>query len=193
MGPGSRPGPDRGVTMADTTALFVQASRQALAKWIERVDRCLATLAPKQIWWRGQDNSNAIGNLLLHLAGNVRQWIVSGVGGVPDVRDRDAEFACREPLAASELRARLAAAVRDADAVLARLTEADLHQTRRIQVYDMTVLEAVHHVTEHFALHCGQILYATKLLTGGDLGFYKHLQKQPPGAAPPPADPAGQP
>ena len=115
---------------------------------------------------------------MLHLSGNVRQWIVSGVGGAPDTRNRDAEFAQREPLAAGELLERLRAAVRDADEVLARLQEADLTASRRIQVYDVTVLEAIHHVTEHFALHSGQILYATKLLTGEDLGFYRHLQTQ---------------
>ena len=73
---------------------------------------------------------------------------------------------------------RLGATVRDADEVLARLKEEELTASRHIQVYDVTVLEAIHHVTEHFALHSGQILYATKLLTGEDLGFYRRLGKQ---------------
>lgn len=164
--------------MTEVTPMFLAASRQTLSKWCERVDKCLGQLTPEQIWWRGQENSNAIGNLVLHLCGNVRQWIVSGVGKSPDTRDRDAEFACRDPLPAAELSARLAAVVREADEVLSRLTEEDLRGRRHIQVYDVTVLEAVHHVTEHFAMHAGQILYATKLLTGADLAFYRHLQKQ---------------
>lgn len=164
--------------MTEVTPMFLAASRQTLSKWRERVDKCLAQLTPEQIWWRGQENSNAIGNLVLHLCGNVRQWIVAGVGAAPDTRDRDAEFACRDPLPAAELSARLAAVVREADQVLSRLTEEDLQGRRHIQVYDVTVLEAVHHVTEHFAMHAGQILYATKLLTGADMGFYRRLQKQ---------------
>ena len=161
--------------MSEVSALFVEASRKTFAAWLPRVEKCLGQLTPEQIWWRGQDNANAVGNLVLHLCGNVRQWIVAGAGGAPDTRNRDAEFAQREPLAAAELLERLRTTVRDADEVLARLAEAELTTRRRIQTYDVTVLEAVHHVTEHFALHSGQILYATKLLTGEDLGFYRHL------------------
>ncbi|HYM10009.1 MAG TPA: DinB family protein [Bryobacterales bacterium] len=160
---------------ADITQQFLASSRQTFATWLARIEKCVDQLTPEQIWWRGADNSNAVGNLMLHLAGNVRQWIVSGVGDTADMRNRDAEFAQREALPANDLRERLRAAVRDADAVLGRLTTDDLTQPRRIQNYDVTVLEAIHHVTEHFALHAGQILYATKLLTGADLGFYRHL------------------
>ena len=164
--------------MSEVSAIFLDASRKTLSTWLGRVEKCLGQLTPEQIWWRGQDNSNAIGNLVLHLCGNVRQWIVAGVGGAPDTRNRDAEFAQREPLAAAELLERLGATVRDADEVLARLKEEELTASRHIQVYDVTVFEAIHHVTEHFAMHSGQILYATKLLTGEDLGFYRHLRKQ---------------
>lgn len=163
--------------MSEISGMFLKAARHTLAQWQERIEKCLAQLTQEQIWWRVHESDNSIGNLVLHLSGNVRQWIVAGVGGVPDTRDRDAEFARREPLAVEELRERLATAVQDADAVLARLTAEDLKGRRRIQVYDVTVLEAVHHVAEHFTLHAGQILYATKLLTGADLGFYQHLNK----------------
>jgi uncharacterized damage-inducible protein DinB len=158
--------------------LFVEACRTTLATWHGRIEKCLDQLTPEQIWWRQHDTNNAIGNLVLHLAGNVRQWIVAGVGGAADTRDRDFEFDCRENLAVAEIRERLATAVREADAVMARLSEQDLLGRRHIQVYDVTVLEALHHVTEHFAMHAGQILYATKLLTGADLGFYSFLRKE---------------
>ena len=164
--------------MNNISGMFLDASRKTFSTWLGRVEKCLDQLTPEQIWWRGQDNSNAIGNLVLHLSGNLRQWIVAGVGGAPDMRNRDAEFAQREPLETTELRERLRAAVRDADEVLARLKTAELTGRRRIQVYDVTVLEAIHHVVEHFAMHSGQILYATKLLTGADLGFYRHLQSR---------------
>ncbi len=171
--------------MAEVGRMFVSASRETLAKWLGRIETCLGQLTTEQIWWRGQDNSNAIGNLVLHVAGNMRQWIISGVGGAPDTRDRAAEFACREPLDAAELLARLKVAVAEADAVLARLSDEDLRARRQIQAhYDVSVLEAIHHVTEHFSLHAGQIVYATKLLTGKDLAFYRYLQQRQP--APPP-------
>jgi uncharacterized damage-inducible protein DinB len=163
--------------MNDLTAQFVEACRKTLATWHGRIEKSLDQLTAEQIWWRQHESNNAVGNLVLHLAGNVRQWIVAGVGGAADTRDRDFEFACRGPLPATELKEKLAAALRDADAVLARLSAEDLRGRRKIQVYEVSVLEAVHHVTEHFAMHAGQILYATKLLTGADLGFYRHLQK----------------
>ena len=81
--------------MSEISAIFLDASRKTLSTWLGRVEKCLGQLTPEQIWWRGQDNSNAIGNLVLHLCGNVRQWIVAGVGGAPDTRNRDAEFAQR--------------------------------------------------------------------------------------------------
>jgi uncharacterized damage-inducible protein DinB len=164
--------------VSEVSSLFVKACRETLGTWHGRIEKCLDQLTPEQLWWRGHDSNNAIGNLVLHLSGNVRQWIVAGVGGAADIRQRDAEFDCREPLPVAEIREKLAATVREADAVMARLTEEDLQGRRKIQVYDVTVLEAVQHVAEHFAMHAGQILYATKLLTGTDLGFYSFLKKK---------------
>ena len=157
---------------------FLTANRQTLARWHERIQKCLDRLTPDQIWWRPGDQANAVGNLVLHLCGNVRQWIIAGAGGVPDTRDRDSEFNQRDPLPTAELRSKLAAAVAEADLVLARLGEADLLEQRHIQVYDVTVLQAVHDSVQHFALHAGQILYVTKMVTGQDLGFYRHLSKK---------------
>lgn len=161
--------------------VFLASSRQTLTRWSGRIDTCLQQLTLEQIWWRQGENSNAVGNLVLHLCGNVRQWIICGAGGAADARNRDAEFAQREAISVAELRERLAATVAEADGVLARLTEDELRAQRHIQVYDITVLEAVHDSVAHFALHAGQILYATKLLTGADLGFYKHLSGTPKG------------
>ncbi len=165
--------------MSDASALFLDASRKTLATWLERIDKCLDQLTPEQVWWREHQTNNAAGNLVLHLCGNVRQWIISGVGGALDVRDRDAEFDQPGPLPKEQLLEKLRATVAEADAVLAAVTPGQLSERRRIQVYyDVTVLEAIHHVTEHFAMHAGQILFATKLLTGRDLGFYRRLSKQ---------------
>lgn len=155
--------------------LLLDFSVRKLRELTGRIEFCLAQLNEDQIWARGSESENAIGNLTLHLAGNVRQWIVSGAGARPDVRDRDAEFAARGGLPKAELQARLRGAVEEAAAVIQSLTPERLAERVAIQRYDVSVLEAVMHVVEHFSMHTGQIIFATKMLTGSDLGFYRHL------------------
>ena len=155
---------------------FLRVSRHQLQVRLQRIETCLGRLNDEQIWSRRHEVENAVGNLVLHLCGNISQWIVGGVGGAPVSRDRDAEFARRAPLPADELARRLRAVVREADVVLAGLTPDDLVEPRRIQGYEVTVLHAVYHVVEHLAEHTGQIIWATKGLTGEDLGFYAYLQ-----------------
>jgi uncharacterized damage-inducible protein DinB len=155
---------------------FVKASSKKLEQLLSRIQDCVAKLSPDEIWARGHENENAIGNLVLHLSGNVRQWIVSGVGGAPDTRVRDAEFAARGDIGTGELLGRLESAVQDAIGVIGRVTPQRLTEHVVVQKYDVTVLEAIFHVVEHFSQHTGQIIFATKMLTGEDLGFYKHLK-----------------
>jgi uncharacterized damage-inducible protein DinB len=157
--------------------IFVQFSADKLTQLSTRIIDCLARLSPEQIWMRGGDHENAIGNLVLHLCGNVRQWIGSGVGGQADVRMRDAEFAARGGLEAAELRERLTAVVAGAAEIIRTLPAGRLTERIRVQGYDVSVLEAIYHVVEHFSGHTGQIIFATKLLTGDDLGFYRHISQ----------------
>lgn len=161
----------------DVAPEFVRVAQESLRQGAERVQECLARLDKNQIWHRDHEIENSIGNLVLHLCGNVRQWIVCGVGGEPDSRDRDWEFETREPLPAEELTRRLVETVAAAESVLAGLESARLLETRRIQVYEVTVLHAVIHVLTHFSGHVGQIIWATKHVTGRDLGFYGYLRK----------------
>ncbi len=156
--------------------IFIDCSSKKLHQLLSRIQACIAKLSPDEIWARGHENENAIGNLVLHLAGNVRQWIVSGVGGAPDTRLRDSEFDSRGGIATEDLLERLDSAVREAIAVLDRVSPERMTQHVQIQKYDVTILEAIFHVVEHFAQHTGQIIFATKMLTGEDLGFYKHLR-----------------
>jgi len=156
--------------------IFLRTSAKNLGQLWSRIRDCLAKLSTDEIWARGHENENAIGNLVLHLNGNVRQWIISGVGGAPDTRTRDAEFAARGGVEIAELRERLDATVREAIAVIGKVTPARMTDRVTIQKYEVTVLEAIFHVVEHFAQHTGQIIFVTKMLTGEDLGFYKHLK-----------------
>lgn len=154
---------------------FLTFSAEKLAQLMGRIDSCVQKLSPEQIWMRAEANQNAVGNLLLHLNGNVRQWILHGVGGQPYLRDRDSEFAARDGVGANELLARLRATIEEAVALFRALPAARLMETVRTQGYEGTVLASIYHVVEHFAGHTFQIIYATKLLTGEDLGFYAHL------------------
>jgi uncharacterized damage-inducible protein DinB len=159
---------------------FLDFSVSKLRQLSSRIATCLGKLSEQQVWARGSENENAIGNLVLHLCGNVRQWIVSGVGGRPDVRDRDSEFNARGDVAIPELTKRLSQTVEEAAAVIAVLSHERLSQRVTIQKYDVSALEAVYHVVEHFSMHAGQILFATKMMTGEELGFYRHLRSQAP-------------
>jgi uncharacterized damage-inducible protein DinB len=151
-----------------------------LAQQCSRIEVCIDRLTPDQIWARGNENANAVGNLALHLMGNVRQWILHGVGGEPDVRLRDSEFAARGGIDSSELKRRLRTTVDEAAALLRALPPQRLPERITVQKYDVTVAEAILHVVEHFSGHTGQIIFATKFLTGDDLNFYAHLRTPKP-------------
>ena len=157
----------------ETGAAFLAQSREYLTgHYLPKIGAAIERLAEADLWWRPNDASNSIGNLMLHLAGNIRQWIVSGVGGAPDERDRAAEFARRDPISGDELLAILTEAVLEADAVIARTDPADLNDRRAVQGRSLTALQAIYHAVEHFGMHTGQILYIAKLRSGADLGFY---------------------
>jgi uncharacterized damage-inducible protein DinB len=156
---------------------FLTFSADKLTQLSGRIQDCLGRLSSEQIWTRGNDNENSVGNLVLHLCGNVGQWIGSGVGGRPDTRQRDTEFAARGDVQPGELSERLDKAVSEAAGIIRNLPHARLPEKIRIQKYDVTLMEAVYHVVEHFSQHTGQIIFATKLLTGQDLGYYKHLNR----------------
>ena len=158
----------------DVGQAFLDESRRYLLKeYAVKIHLCLDELSDEDLWWRPNERANSIGNLLLHLAGNVRQWIVSGVGGAPDTRQRQREFDERGRLPRTEVLGRLDAALQDADRVLGDLDPAVLAQDRKIQGRDTNVFRAIYHVVEHFGMHTGQIAYITKLRTGADLGFYR--------------------
>lgn len=163
-------------TAPNTSVQFVEFSRgKLLDQYWPRMRRCVESLSDEQIWWRPNDASNSIGNLLLHLNGNVRQWLVASFNRQPDSRDRPSEFAERRHIQASALIHQLDATLQEGAAVLSRLTEEELLATYEIQGYTTTGLAAVYQVVEHFGLHYGQIVYITKMLVGADLGFYKEL------------------
>ena len=158
---------------AISQAFIAQASEYLLGDYLPKIERCLEKLNDEQIWWRANEESNSIGNLILHLCGNARQWIVCGIGSAPDKRNRDSEFEQRDVIPRTELVALLRSTLSDVDTTLQSVDPSTLLESRKIQGNDVDILEAIFHVTEHFSMHTGQIFLLTKLLTGSDLRFYE--------------------
>lgn len=153
---------------------FVWQARQLLkGEYLPKIEKCLNILTDEQVWWRANPESNSIGNLCLHLAGNARQWIVSGLGGEIDARDRQHEFDERALVPHSELLSSLRETVKDVDTVLSKFDLERCLEEYEIQGTRVIALEAIFHVTEHFSMHTGQIILLTKLLTASDLHFYE--------------------
>jgi len=157
-------------------SLFLECSVAKLNQFMSRIEVCLGKLNEEQIWARGSETENAIGNLVLHLTGNLGQWIISGLGGETFERNRDGEFAAREGRSATQLAANLRAALENTNRIISGLSDDRLTDSYEIQKYTVSGVEAVLHVVEHFAMHTGQIIFATKMITGEDLGFYSHLR-----------------
>lgn len=173
-GPGVVVGTER-----DTGAALIALSRRYLREYLTKIRLAVSMLDDRVVWARPNEASNSIGNLMLHLAGNARQWIVSGVGGAPDVRDRQSEFDQRAPIAVTALIDRLEQTISDVDRVLASLSATDLHTRRTIQASDVTVLEAVYHVVEHFSMHTGQIILLAKADQADRVRFYDMVDGHP--------------
>ena len=155
------------------TQLFLTEARfHLMQQYLPWLRACLEKLSEDDMWWRPNAQSNSAGNLILHLCGNIRQWVIHGVGGAEDLRQRKAEFAEQGPIPKAELLVQLEATLAEVDAVLQRVTAEALAQPRQIQGFDQTVLSAIFHVVEHFSYHTGQIIYLTKMRTGEDLKFW---------------------
>ena len=159
---------------------FIQEAQRLLTEeYLPKIERCVERLTTEQIWWRANPESNSIGNLLLHLSGNARQWIVCGLGGEVDRRQRQTEFDEREEIPVAELLGKLRTTVTDVSAVLARFDSSRLLDEYPIQGTQATALAAIFHVTEHFSMHTGQIILLTKLLANADLVFYDFATGKP--------------
>lgn len=155
-------------------ASFLERSRYYLCReYPTKIRAAVEAMPADRLWWRPNESSNSVGNLLLHLSGNVRQWIVSGVGGQADVRKRNMEFAARGGATAASMLDGLDATLREVDDVLRGLLPSELLERRSIQGRDTTVMEAVYHVVEHFAGHTGQIIWIAKMSAPGAVKFYE--------------------
>lgn len=158
--------------MTEIAEHFIGKARSYLSKsYLPKIERCLEAVTDEDVWWRAGRESNSIGNLLLHIDGSTRMWIISGVGNAPDRRERQQEFDEREVIPRRELIARLRATVAEADRVLASVKSEELLEWREVGEVKLTVLAAVFHAVEHFSMHTGQVIMLAKMRAGKDLSL----------------------
>ena len=158
----------------DTSHNFIKFSRGLLnEEYRIKLRKTVSALPERALWWRPNEQANSVGNLLLHLEGNVRQWIIGAVGGAPDVRNRAGEFGMREGSTRDDLLRHLETTLDEADAVLEGLQPAQLMERRRVQARDVSVLEAIYQVVQHFGYHLGQIVVIAKEQVPGAVRFYE--------------------
>jgi hypothetical protein len=170
---------------ADELATVVgDAAAHELESALNRIRHCVNQLNDEQVWRRSQPSLNSTGNLILHLCGNLRQWIVAGLGGVADHRNRPAEFSERGPIPKDELLARLEAIVEEAKRILTGADARQLAGVRRIQGFDVTGAVAIFDSVPHFRGHTQEIVHMTRLQLGDAYRFAWTPTTPEQGAAP---------
>jgi uncharacterized damage-inducible protein DinB len=162
--------------MAEATTRLGGEAARLLEEYMDKIERSLATLDEAQVWWRANESSNSVGNLLLHLAGNLSQWVLAGLGGESFERRRAAEFAAREGAPPAELVASLRGVADRCALVARRLGDEDLAAWHEIQGYRRDGFGVLLHAVEHMSYHTGQIVLLAKQLGGGGIEFYPHLK-----------------
>jgi len=159
------------MTAEELAAAVGAAAAHELESALHRIKHCLRQLTDEQVWHRSQPSLNNIGNLILHLCGNLRQWVVAGLGGAPDVRNRHAEFAERGPIPKDELVRRLETVVEESKRVLNCVDARQLAEPRRIQGFDVTGVAAIFDSVPHFRGHTQEIVHLTRLQLGDAYQF----------------------
>ena len=128
-----------------------------------------------ELWHRPNGWSNSTGNIILHLCGNITQYVLSGLGNIPDTGERDKEFSDTGVLSKKELFDKLKSVIEQAVSIMRQLTPNQLLQKRSVQGRDLTAIGIIIHVVEHYSYHTGQIIFWTKLMKDKDLGFYSSV------------------
>ena len=151
---------------------FIEQTLKSIDENTSKIKACMKQLDEKDIWFRHNEHVNSVGNILLHLGGNIRQWIISSLGGVPDIRERDLEFSTVGGFTKEELTTRWQDTMQEAVTVITDASPENLLRNRVIQGSTHSGIGIIIHVTEHYSYHTGQIIFLTKLYKNIDMGFY---------------------
>lgn len=157
---------------AITTAFINEIKRRLFTESVFRLKKCVNELSEEQIWYRPNNASNSVGNLVLHLEGNIRQWVVAGLGKNKDVRERQKEFDEKGPVPIEKMLADMDKLMEEVNQIFNKVSTTDLLEVRNVQGYQESGLSILVHITEHFSYHVGQITYITKMLKDKDMGYY---------------------
>jgi uncharacterized damage-inducible protein DinB len=153
--------------------LFItEIKKRLIGECQERTLRCLDLLTDEEIWYRPNEHSNSVGNLVLHLCGNVTQWLFSTLGNEPDYRTRQQEFDERGPIARKILQAKVRDLMQKAESIIDGLTPGQLEKIYSVQGYQESGVAILIHITEHFSYHVGQMTYYVKAKKDLDTGYY---------------------
>ena len=148
----------------------------------DRIIHCLNQLPEEHIWRRPSPDVNSIGIILKHLCGNLRQWIISGIGGAKDIRNRPLEFEDDGNLNKTELVAEFNQIIDACKDAIKNFDPDSLLEIKRVQGFDRTAMRAIYGTVTHLELHAGQITYITRLLTGGQYKLWWVPQTKEQGA-----------
>tara|TARA_R110002095_G_scaffold149662_1_gene129381 strand:- start:13882 stop:14406 length:525 start_codon:yes stop_codon:yes gene_type:complete len=155
----------------ELTHEYIQESIHLLRQSVHKINHCLNQLDPDQIWWRSAPDLNSIGNLILHLCGNLNQWAVCGITGSTDARQREQELRSDVRVSLDDLRALLHHTVEQACQTMQSLSAAALLERREIQGFSVSVMGAISHTVPHFVGHTHQIIFLTRLQKGEQYQF----------------------
>ena len=154
---------------------FITQSIYYLTESSRMINKSFEELSEEDIWKRPNASSNSIGTIIVHLCGNITQYIVSALGGDEDRRERDSEFATHSGYNKKQLLEKLMSTVEKAKSVIEAADEEKLLRNYSVQGFDLSGIGIVIHVVEHYSYHTGQIAYWTKMLKDTDLGFYSEV------------------
>ena len=134
-----------------------------------QIRACVEELTDDQLWWRPNEHTNSVGNLVLHLSGSMRHYLCRGVGGIEYSRDRPAEFAERGPVPKTQLLATFNETISQAEQVLGEFDTSRLTDQSDEPDYVPTLFDTIFNISIHLATHTGQIVYVTKMLKEGSI------------------------
>jgi uncharacterized damage-inducible protein DinB len=154
----------------DLNTVALEALRGRITRILpSQIRACVEELSEEQLWWRPNEQTNSVGNLVLHLSGSMRHYLSRGVGGIEYQRDRPSEFADRGSMSKEQLLATFDETIGQAAQTLQSFDTSRFLDATDEQNYVPTVFDAIFNISIHLATHAGQIIYITKMLKEGSL------------------------
>ena len=150
------------MSQTDAAVAIVKEISNRMRALLERAEQAIGQLEDAQLWYRNHSTDNSIGNLVLHLVGNLRQWILGGIEDLPDTRDRPLEFSIKQGVSKTELLEMLHSTVEQSCRAIDSLPTSRITEAKHIQNTETTIAYALVMAVSHLGLHVGQIQFITK-------------------------------